>query len=398
MKTNQTKIAKLISELCPNGVEFFNLSDVTWEITERNRDQAIVAVRSVTNANGLVATEEYFDNSRTSKNTSNYKIVSSGNLAYNPSRINVGSWAFNNENQDVIVSPMYVVVRLDQNRINKNYFEIFLNSHRGKTQIISKVEPGARFRLPYNSFAKIKIPIPPLAIQQEIVKILDNFTELEAELGAELEARKKQYEYYRSDLLKSGDSRIVTLSEVAEYSRDRVSAEDLDEKTYLGVDSLLQDKRGRVDSNHVPNSGNSTRYKENDILIGNIRPYLKKIWFSDCIGGTNGDVLVVSLKNSEKDNIEPRFLYHILSSDDFFSYNTQNSKGTKMPRGDKNAIMRYEFQIPEICEQKHIVSILDKFDALINSISEGLPAEIDARRKQYEYYRNQLLTFKELEK
>lgn len=184
--------------------------------------------------------------------------------------------------------------------------------------------------------------------------------------------------------------------DIANYSQNRISAQDLDTTNYVGVDNLLQNKKGKNNSDYVPTSGNLTRYSTGDILIGNIRPYLQKIWFSDRTGGTNGDVLVVSLKQQEKEDVDSRFIYHVLASDNFFSYNMQNSKGTKMPRGDKNAIMRYEFQIPEIYEQKRIVSILDKFDTLTNSISEGLPAEINARRKQYKYYRNQLLTFPEL--
>ena len=90
----------------------------------------------------------------------------------------------------------------------------------------------------------------------------------------------------------------------------------------------------------------------------------------------------------------PKYLYHILSADNFFNYNMQYAKGAKMPRGDKDAIMNYPINLPTIAEQKRIIAILDKFDALVNDISVGLPAEIEARRKQYEYYRNKLLTFK----
>lgn len=129
-----------------------------------------------------------------------------------------------------------------------------------------------------------------------------------------------------------------------------------------------------------------------DVLIGNIRPYLKKIWFSDRTGGTNGDVLVVSPKES---NVLPRYLYYVLSSDEFFTYDMQRSKGAKMPRGNREAVMNYSFALPSLDEQKRIVSILDRFDALCNDISSGLPAEIEARQKQYEYYRDKLLTFRE---
>ncbi len=86
-------------------------------------------------------------------------------------------------------------------------------------------------------------------------------------------------------------------------------------------------------------------------------------------------------------------MYYILSSDQFFAYDVQNSKGAKMPRGDKSAIMKFPIPVPPLEHQARIVAILDRFDALCNDISTGLPAEIEARRKQYEYYRDKLLTF-----
>jgi len=239
------------------------------------------------------------------------------------------------------------------------------------------------------------ITIPPLKVQTKIVRILDAFTELTAELTA----RKKQYDYYRDKLFSFEDEEVEwkTLGEVAEYSKNRISFEKLDENNYVGVDNLLQNREGKTISTRVPKKGNSTQYNSNDILIGNIRPYLKKIWFSDRTGGTNGDVLVINIINKF---IKPRFLYQVLADDKFFDYNMQHAKGAKMPRGNKNRIMEYLIPIPypndtkkSLEEQERIVSILDKFEALTTSISEGLPREIELRQKQYEYYRNMLLSF-----
>ena len=249
------------------------------------------------------------------------------------------------------------------------------------------------------------IPIPPLPVQKEIVRILDKFTELTAELTAELIARKKQYSHYREqllsfDVMENGEwkmenfpSRKVewkTLGEVANYSKERISFEKLDKNNYVGVDNLLQNKEGKTNSNYVPQTGNSTKYNINDILIGNIRPYLKKIWHSNQVGGTNGDVLVIHPTDK---NISPRYLFQILADDRFFEYNMQYAKGAKMPRGNKDKILEYRIPFPPLKEQDRIVSILDKFDILTTSISEGLPKEIELRKKQYEYYRDMLLTF-----
>ena len=238
--------------------------------------------------------------------------------------------------------------------------------------------------------------------------MLDKFTNYVTELQAELQARTKQYEYYRDMLLSEeyldkilgrdsqSDEVIVktSLKEIAKYSKRRVPAGLLNEQNYVGVENLLKDKLGKVNSNYVPNEGNLIAFNIGDILIGNIRPYLRKIWIADLNGGTNGDVLTISLKEDAKHIVEPRFLYQILASETFFEYNIKFSKGAKMPRGDKKKIMEYEFFLPSMRVQKQIVSILDYFDSIVNNISVGLPKEIELRQKQYEYYREKLLDFK----
>ena len=175
------------------------------------------------------------------------------------------------------------------------------------------------------------------------------------------------------------------LRDVAKYSSTRISATEIDAENYVGVDNLLPGKQGKNLSGYVPQSGMLTRYEPNDILIGNIRPYLKKIWLSDRTGGTNGDVLVIHITVK---GVLADYLYYVLSSDRFFTYNMQNSKGAKMPRGSKDAIMRYSIPFPPLPIQREIVHILDNFTELT--------AELTARRKQYEYYRDKLLSFEEV--
>ena len=252
-------------------------------------------------------------------------------------------------------------------------------------------------RVNANDLAKITIPIPPLRVQSRIVEILDKFTQLEAELKAELKARNKQYDFYRNRLLDfalrddlKGQVEWKTLGEVAEYVRQRVAVDQLCAQTYVGVDNLLPNRAGKQDSNYLPNEGNAIAYQPNDILIGNIRPYLKKIWKADNEGGASADVLVVRITNSL---LTPGYLYHLLADDRFFSYDMQHAKGAKMPRGNKEKILDYVLPLPPLSEQRRIVDILDRFDTLTNSISEGLPREIALRRKQYEYYRDALLRF-----
>ncbi|EKL8326376.1 restriction endonuclease subunit S [Escherichia coli] len=285
-----------------------------------------------------------------------------------------------NENVDIMYLYYYLMHTL------KPY--IHKNSRKGSVPYIT---------MPMLENFKFPIPCPnnlekSLAIQSEIVRILDKFTALTAELTAELNMRKKQYNYYRDQLLsfKEGEVEWKTLGEVAQYSKTRISFELLDERNYVGVDNLLQNRAGKSLSNHVPTSGKLTEFIPNDILIGNIRPYLKKIWQADCIGGTNGDVLVIRCIDS---SINTRYLYQILADDKFFEYNMQHAKGAKMPRGSKEDIMKYPIPVPPLTLQARIVEILNKFDTLTNSITEGLPREIELRQKQYEYYRDLLFSF-----
>lgn len=259
--------------------------------------------------------------------------------------------------------------------------------------LMSKVRKAGIPTLDAKVIENIEIPVPPLPVQEEIVRILDKFTDYVTELQAELQARKQQYEYYKQLLLYEAEDEVL-LSDVAFYVKDRIDASEVEETTYIGVDNLLQNCEGKTISSHVPESGKLIKYQNKDILIGNIRPYLKKIWYADNFGATNGDVLTIRVKNECV--INPRYLYYVLSSDDFFIYDMSNSKGAKMPRGDKEAVMKYKFRLPSLNRQKQTINILNRFDDFCNSISSGLPAEIEARQKQYEYYRDKLLSFKEL--
>ena len=180
------------------------------------------------------------------------------------------------------------------------------------------------------------------------------------------------------------------LNGIAEYGRMRIEANSVNAQTYVGVDNLLPDKMGKTESTYVPNEGRLSAYVKNDILIGNIRPYLKKIWLADCDGGTNGDVLVIHITDKM---IEPKFLYYCLSSDKFFLYDMQHAKGAKMPRGDKQAVMEFKVPVPPLEVQREIVRVLDNFTSITEELSTKLSAELSARRKQYEYYRDSLLIF-----
>ena len=402
-----SRLSEMIKELCPDGVEYKKLGEIVSVY------RGIRVVRAELQSEGKYPVYQnslipmgYYDKSNCSGRTS--FIIgagAAGDIGYSE----VDFWAADD--------CFYFVC--EENVNSRFLYHVLLGQ---ESLIKGQVRKASIPRLPRTAVEKLHIPVPPLAIQNEIVKLLDNFTELTAkltvELTAELMLRKKQYSFYRESLLnfeRTSDTIAQTdrqtirrigkigglkqavevewkkLGELAHYVKERVETKHIHVNNYIGVEHLLQDRQGRKISEALPSTPVSIAFVANDILIGNIRPYLKKIWLADCSGGTNGDVLTIRL--NEKTRILHRYLYYVLSADAFFHYDVSYSKGSKMPRGDKNAVMEYPIPIPPLETQAKIVSILDRFDALCHDLTQGLPAEIAARRKQYEYYRDKLLTF-----
>ena len=234
---------------------------------------------------------------------------------------------------------------------------------------------------------QLPIPIPPLSVQSRIVEMLDKFTSLEAELEAELELRKKQYAYYREQLLNfyyapPSEFNVVykKLGEVCDVLRGR----------RLTKKQLSQDKEGFavyhggiVPIGYYPTANrkaNSTMVINVGASAGTVGYSREEYWSSDgCYCFTENPVLI------------QRFLFYYLQSIEHKIKSKVRVAG--IPTLDANILYNLEIPIPPLSEQARIVEILDKFDTLTNSISEGLPLEIQLRKQQYEYYREQLLAF-----
>jgi len=183
------------------------------------------------------------------------------------------------------------------------------------------------------------------------------------------------------------------LGEVASYSNSRVEAIELDETNFVGVDNLLPNRRGKTNAIYRSNTARLTRYEIGDILLGNIRPYLKKVWRATDSGGCSGDVLAVRISSTGEPTLISEFVYYLLSSDEFFAYNMRHAKGAKMPRGSKEAILKFRIPIPPVSVQWEIVRMLDTFAEL----ERELEAELEARRLQLSHYRQSLLLDDSLE-
>ena len=268
------------------------------------------------------------------------------------------------------------------------------------------------------NLAKIEFPIPPLEIQEAIVEILDKFTNLEAELEAELEARTLQYEYYRDSLFETlkdpvnglpvianlvkelcpGGVKYSTLKSVS-LKTTNIKWERSEESEYRYIDlSSVPTGGSSIGDTEIINSENApSRARQivhtDDILFGTTRPLLDRVVivpeeYNQQICSTGYAVI-----RPDMNVIIPSYIYHLLRAQNFSAYVEKNQSGAAYPAISFKSVMEYMIPLPPLEIQQRIVDILDRFDALTTSLSEGLPAELAARRSQYEYYRDQLLSF-----
>lgn len=273
-------------------------------------------------------------------------------------------------------------------RLDSDFLYHFLKTQYSRLRSISSGD-GTRGGLNLSMIRSFRVPVPPLEIQREIVKILDSFQALEAELEAELEARQRQYEHYRDSLVQSTGERAP-----------KVKLRDLE------ADGVLTMGRGNVisKSDLAATPGDYPVYSSSGLGTGEFGRYGKFMFEDERItwsidgGGrffyraphkysvTN----VCGWMTVDNDRLRTKFLYYALTvawKRQVFDYTRKAH-----PSVIRDA---YLIGLPPLKEQDRIVAILDKFDTLVNDISVGLPAEIAARRKQYEYYRDRLFDFKE---
>lgn len=294
----------------------------------------------------------------------------------------------------------FVIKKEYQERLNIKfaYYYFFVIDKKAKDNISISSFPSVQM----TKLKKWMFPIPPLSVQKEIVRILDAFTAHTAELTAELNERKKQCNYYLNKLLTFSNDEVEwkPLGEVGELIRGNgLQKKDLIESgvpamhygqiyTYYGL--FAETTKSYVSHDLAK------RLKKaqcGDILIAgtseNVEDVMKPVGW---LGGSivfSGDMLVFRPNY----DVDMKYLTYLLTTKYFFDYKKKHVKGTKVIRMNTEKFLEFLVPLPTLFYQKRIVSILDKFDALATSISEGLPREIELRNKQYEYYRDQLLNF-----
>ena len=222
------------------------------------------------------------------------------------------------------------------------------------------------FRASTERIEAVQIPFPPLSIQQQIVK------ECEA-IDEEYNTSRMTIETYRnkiSDIFdrlevvtKSNRGGVIQISNICEFATARIAFSSIDKASYVSTDNLLQNCEGMVEYDGYPTTDTVVEYRKGDILLSNIRPYLKKLWLADQDGGCSPDVLVIRVKD---ERINPEFLYYSLRRQQFFDFIMTDIKGMKMPRGNKNHILRFEIPYIDKKEQISIVEKVREYETIIS--------------------------------
>ena len=384
-----SKINELIKEMCPNGVKKYTIKDIClvtrgrviskMELQENIGEYPVYSSQTLNN--GVFGKINTYD-------------FEGQYVQWTTDGANAGSIFYRNGKFSVTnVCGLLKVKDEYFNAINTNYLSYVLTIESKKYVNYATSNP----KLMSNVMERITVLIPPIEIQEEIVKILDKFGKLEAELEAELEARKSQYEFWRSNIFDNINSKVKTIkklcTDVIVPMRDKP-------KVFDGTIPWcrIDDK----DGNYFNTSKSGQFVSEETIKKMNLKVFPTGTVICSCSASIGSYAINTQPLITNQtfiglvcgDEIINKYLFYYMQTQTNHLLELSNS-GT-IPYISRKKFEDLEVPVPPIEEQKRIVSILDKFDKLTNDITVGLPAEIEFRRQQYEYYRNKLLSFEEL--
>ena len=406
-----SEIEKLIKEKCPNGVEYYELGKIATfsqgiqmaldkqHYEKESGDIRFLRITDYTNTNEPPRYIKRPDDKYIKKKNDlimirygtpgKVCIDYEGAIANNMFKIN-----FNKEN----ISNKYMYYYLSQNKI-----------YNTLSTSVKSTMPAINFGL----VSKIRVPVPPLEVQCEIVHILDDFTLLSAELSAEMKARQKQYDYYSEKLLNNIETKEISFGDACDVVTDYVAAgsfgdiaknvQYINTPDYAQLIRTVDIKNNFEKADYIYVSENAFKYlwrvnlDKECVILPNIGVNCGEVYYitpkilkyKNNVLGPNA-ILVRSEKNNNK------FLSYIFKTRDFQKQLRKIISPAGQTKFNKTELKKIILHIPERKVQDELVKKLEKLDKLCNDISEGLPAEIEARQKQYEYYRDKLLTFKEL--
>ena len=384
-----SKINDLINKLCPNGVRFYQIKDIAkvtiGEFVHKNKQTADGEYPVY---NGGTSNTGFYDE----YNNDGQKVIISarGANAGFINRVRGKYWAGNS---------CYTININDETLLDWNFLYQYLKNNQ--KVLLGVQQTGSIPSISKKQVEDFKIAVPPLKVQEEIVRILDKFGELEAELEAELEteleARQNQCEFWREKIINMYESKNIKLSDMA--------------KVYDGTHSTPNYQLFGIPFISVENISNiysSNKYiSEEDFQKYKIKPQINDVFMTRI--GSIGKCSVfdkqvdlayyvsLALIRPNIDVILPKYLKYVIESNigkyELYRRTLVHAVPIKV---NKDEIGKIVLPVPSIEDQRKIISILDEFEILTESISVGLSAEIELRKKQYEYYRNKLLSFEEL--
>lgn len=362
-----SKLQKLIQELCPDGVEYKTLGEIATIKNGRDYKHLGKGNVPVYGSGGIMT---YVDTYVYNKPTVLIPRKGSlGNLFY----VDTPFW-----NVDTIF-----YTEVDTQQIDVKYLYYLL----AKEHLENLNKAGGVPSLTQSILNKIILPIPPLEVQNEIVRILDHFTDLAAEMQAELQARKEQYEYYRNQLLTfnkiGGGTQNVTWMKMSEICEIGTGSSNTQDELSFGLypffvrsQTVRRKNEYEFDETAIITSGDG-------VGVGKIFHYIEGKY---ALHQRAYRIHVIQKM------LIPRYLFYYMRCN-FYNYITHNAYTSSVTSIRKPMLLNFPIPIPSLEEQERIITILDKFDSLTSDLSQGLPAEIAAVQEQYEYYRNKILSF-----
>lgn len=416
-----TKLEELINEFCPDGVEYYSLSELFIQfsgmggVSNKWADSGNCQFIDYMNAYNNISIDVTNLPYATVKNLNQF-ILRQGDILFTSASETPDECAYSSVIEDEITDGIFMDDHLFGLRIkdeyikniSPSYLKYAFRSVSFRKQIKKAVRGVTRFYVSKPDFMKLLIPLPPLSIQSEIVHILDSFTLLTAELTAELTARQKQYAFYRDYLLDFSNEDVT--KKIPDIDCSQVKTLRLDEvaQIYDGTHQTPNYKDSGIPFISVENIkdiyGSKKYISEEDFNKYKIKPQVNDVFMTRI--GSIGDCAILdkqadlayyvslALIRPNTDIVISKYLKYVIESRFGRKELRKRTLVNAVPiKINKNDIGKIELPIPPLSVQENIVKILDRFDKLNNDMSEGLPAEIEARKKQYEYYRDTLLSF-----
>lgn len=265
---------------------------------------------------------------------------------------------------------------------NSTFINLLLKTRGHRDRVMSQGAGAQHYNIGQSGLERVLVSLPPLPEQKAIAEALSDVDALLAAMTTLIEKKRAIKQGAMQQLL-TGKKRLAgfagkwvekRLGEIADFVTATTPTATIDLKWYIGTENMLAEKVGVIQNDaEVPYKA-VREYLKGDVLVSNIRPYLKKIWLADCDGGCSTDVLVI--RTHDRSICIPEFLVMLISDDAFFDFAMSNAVGTKMPRGDKKVLVNFGVKLPSLAEQKAIAAVLSDMDAEI--------AALEAKRAKYE--------------